>query len=61
MKFWQGKFNEGIDATVAQYISTFAFDKRLYKHDIMGSIAHCTMLGSQGLIDGDEVAKLQKS
>ncbi len=61
MKFWQGKFNEGIDATVAQYISTFSFDKRLYKHDIMGSIAHCTMLGNQGLIDGEEVAQLQKA
>ena len=61
MKFWQGKFNEGMDATVAQFISTFSFDKRLYKHDIMGSIAHCTMLGEQELIDSDEVTILQKA
>lgn len=61
MKFWQGNFNEGLDEKVLQFLSSFSFDKRLYKHDIMGSIAHCTMLGEQGLINENEVAALQKA
>ncbi len=61
MKFWQGQFNEGLDATVEQFVSTFAFDKRLYKHDIMGSLAHCTMLGEQGIITEEETKVIQKA
>lgn len=61
MKYWQGKFNEGLDRTAEQFISTFAFDKRLYKHDIMGSIAHCTMLGEQGIISEEETKIIQQA
>ena len=31
------------------------FDKRLYAHDIAGSIAHATMLGRQGVLEDQEV------
>lgn len=61
MKYWQGKFNEGLDRTAEQFISTFAFDKRLYKHDIMGSIAHCTMLGEQNIISEEETKVIQQA
>ena len=61
MKYWQGKFNEGLDRTAEQFISTFAFDKRLYMHDIMGSIAHCTMLGEQGIISEEETKIIQQA
>lgn len=59
MKFWQGKFNEGQSPEIARYISTYSFDKRLYKHDVMGSIAHCTMLGEQGIITPEEASILR--
>lgn len=41
---WGGRFNEPVDAFVARFTASVDFDKRLYKHDIMGSIAHAKML-----------------
>jgi argininosuccinate lyase len=35
---------------VQKYTSSIHFDKRLYKHDIAGSIAHARMLAKQGII-----------
>ncbi len=61
MKFWQGKFNEALDENIKQFISTFSYDKRLYKHDIMGSIAHCTMLNEQGIISEKETKQLRNT
>lgn len=61
MKFWQGKFNEGQSSEIKRYLSTYSFDKRLYKHDVMGSIAHCTMLGEQGIISAEEAAVLRNA
>ena len=31
--------------------ASISFDKRLYKEDIQGTIAHVTMLAAQGIID----------
>ena len=41
---WGGRFSEPVDAFVARFTASVDFDKRLYRHDIMGSIAHATML-----------------
>ncbi|MBL0950029.1 MAG: argininosuccinate lyase, partial [Pseudomonas sp.] len=40
---WGGRFSEPVDAFVARFTASVEFDKRLYRHDIMGSIAHATM------------------
>lgn len=61
MKFWQGKFNEGQSPEITRYLATYTFDKRLYKHDVMGSIAHCTMLGEQGIISPEEATILRNA
>lgn len=61
MKFWQGKFNEGLDENIKQFVSTFSYDKRLYKHDIMGSIAHCTMLCEQGILSEKETKQIRNA
>lgn len=41
--------------------STLQFDKALFKHDIMGSIAHCTMLGELGVISEDDMKALRSA
>jgi argininosuccinate lyase len=46
----RGRFKKGIDKAVEKYIASTTFDWRLYKHDIVGSIAHAQMLSKQGLI-----------
>ncbi|MDR0406256.1 MAG: argininosuccinate lyase, partial [Clostridiales bacterium] len=50
MKLWGGRFSKSTDAAVDDYNSSIRFDARLYRQDIDGSIAHCAMLGKQGII-----------
>ena len=51
---WGGRFSEPVDAFVARFTASVDFDKRLYRHDIMGSIAHATMLAKVGVLTADE-------
>lgn len=50
MKLWGGRFSKATNAMVDDFNSSIRFDERLYKQDIMGSIAHVTMLGEQNII-----------
>jgi len=47
---WAGRFSKKVDDTVNAFNSSIAFDGRMYKHDIQGSIAHAAMLGDCGII-----------
>lgn len=51
---WAGRFSKKIDDTVNAFNSSIAFDGRMYKHDIQGSIAHATMLGDCGIITKED-------
>ena len=53
-KPWGGRFNEPTDAFVEAFTASIGFDKRLYHHDIRGSIAHATMLQQVGVLTEDE-------
>ena len=58
MKLWAGRFQKETDTLVNDFNSSIAFDARLYKQDIEGSIAHATMLGKQGIIEEHEAEKI---
>ena len=45
---------------VQEYVGSLQFDRRLYRHDIAGSIAHARMLGRQGIIPAKDAATLIK-
>lgn len=49
-KPWAGRFNEPTDAFVEAFTASVDFDRRLYRYDIQGSIAHATMLARQGIL-----------
>ena len=49
-KMWQGRFQKELDSRVNDFNSSISFDCRMYKEDILGSIAHATMLGKQNII-----------
>ena len=51
---WGGRFSEPVDAFVARFTASVDFDKRLYRHDIIGSIAHATMLAKVGVLSDAE-------
>ncbi|MGD9329760.1 MAG: argininosuccinate lyase [Desulfobacterales bacterium] len=59
-KAWDGRFAEQTDQTVEAFTASIAIDRRLYRHDIDGSIAHCRMLAKAGIISRDDAAKLVK-
>ena len=51
---WGGRFSEPVDDFVQRFTASVSFDKRLYHHDIEGSIAHASMLGKVGVITVEE-------
>lgn len=51
---WGGRFSEPTDAFVARFTASVDFDKRLYKQDIQGSVAHARMLTQVGVLSQDE-------
>jgi argininosuccinate lyase len=55
---WGGRFRGTIDPTVAAFTTSLPFDRRLYRADILGSIAHATMLGRCGIIEAAEADAL---
>lgn len=57
---WAGRFSKEVDSRVNAFNSSIAFDARMYKHDIMGSIAHATMLGEAGIIPKEDSEALIK-
>ena len=53
-QLWGGRFTKQTDEAVKAFNDSISFDKRLYREDIEGSIAHAGMLGAQGIITADE-------
>lgn len=51
---WGGRFASGPDAIMEEINASIGFDKRLYKQDIAGSIAHATMLAHVGILTADD-------
>ena len=58
MAMWEGRFKKELDTRTNDFNSSISIDKRLYKYDIMGSIAHATMLGEKGIIEKNESQKI---
>ncbi|WP_422451641.1 argininosuccinate lyase [Endozoicomonas sp. ALC066] len=55
---WGGRFSEGVDAFVARFTASIDFDRRLYRHDIEGSMAHARMLQKSGILSQDELSAI---
>ena len=57
-KMWAGRFKKSLDKQADDFNSSLKFDRRMYKQDILGSIAHAQMLSKQGIIEADEKTKI---
>lgn len=60
-KMWGGRFSKKTDLLTDDFNSSISFDQRLYKQDIIGSIAHARMLGKQNIIDPNEAELIIKT
>jgi argininosuccinate lyase len=59
-RLWGGRFAGGPTRQVEEFTSSLAVDRRLYREDIAGSIAHARMLGVAGIIPRTEAQRLIK-
>jgi argininosuccinate lyase len=53
-KSWQARISESTDAIAQKFVESISYDRRIYKQDIAGSIAHASMLAKVGLITDAE-------
>ena len=58
MKLWGGRFQKETDSLVNDFNSSIQFDGRMYREDIMGSLAHAAMLAQQGIITREDAAAI---
>ncbi len=56
-----GVLGADVDPRVEKFAESVSFDRRLYAHDIRGSLAHAKMLAQVGLISGDECQKIEQA
>ncbi len=59
-KSWGGRFKKDTHKIAEKFSASVDFDKRLYREDIEGSIAHVTMLAECGIILKSEAEKISK-
>ncbi len=53
-QLWGSGFSKPLNQKANDFNSSLRFDKKLYKYDIQGSIAHATMLSIQNIISVEE-------
>lgn len=61
MKLWGGRFTQSTDSFTDHFHSSISFDQRMYKQDILGSVAHANMLGEQGIISKEDSELIKKT
>ena len=57
-KMWAGRFAKALDSKANDFNSSIRFDHKMYRQDIIGSIAHANMLAKQGIITADDCEKI---
>ena len=57
-KLWGGRFEKSTDEMINDFQASITFDKRLYREDIEGSIAHAKMLAACKIISADDAQKI---
>jgi argininosuccinate lyase len=57
---WAGTFSEPVDRLVLRYTASVGFDRRMWRQDIRGSLAHARMLARQGILPAQDLADIQR-
>ncbi len=60
-KMWGGRFRKPPHRLTEEFNASLSFDKRLYRQDIRGSMAHAEMLAKQGLLTEEEGKLITKA
>ena len=54
MKLWGGRFTKETNQLVHNFNESLSFDRKFYRQDIRGSIAHVKMLARQGILTSED-------
>ncbi|MEY8517821.1 argininosuccinate lyase [Lachnospiraceae bacterium 29-84] len=57
-QLWGGRFTKETDELVYRFNASISFDKKFYRQDMEGSIAHVKMLGKQGILTEGETQEI---
>jgi argininosuccinate lyase len=57
---WAGRFSEPMSDLVKRYTASVDFDKRMWRQDIRGSLAHAKMLAKQAIISAQDLADIER-
>ncbi len=59
-KMWSGRFQQSASSLLDAFNASIMFDRRLYREDIEGSVAHAQMLQYQGILSAAECEAITK-
>ncbi|WP_434581412.1 argininosuccinate lyase [Sulfurimonas sp. NW15] len=59
-KMWSGRFSASASNLLDQFNASIMYDRKLYREDIEGSLAHAQMLAKQGILTQDELRQIQE-
>ena len=57
-KLWGGRFTKTTDEMINEFQASIGFDKRMYREDIAGSIAHAAMLEKCGILSAEDCDRI---
>ena len=57
-KLWGGRFEGDLDPEIQRFTSSFPVDRRLARHDLVGSLAHARMLRETGVVSPEDGAAI---
>ena len=58
-KMWSGRFSVGASNLLDEFNASIMYDRKLYREDIEGSLAHAQMLAKQGILTQEELKEIQ--
>ena len=57
-KMWSGRFSASASSLLDQFNASIMYDRKLYREDIEGSLAHAAMLAKQGILSTEELREI---
>ncbi len=54
-KMWSGRFSASASSLLDEFNASIMYDRKLYREDIEGSLAHAAMLAKQGILNTEEL------
>ncbi len=57
-KMWSGRFSASASSLLDEFNASIMYDRKLYREDIEGSLAHATMLEKQGILTSQELIEI---